>query len=197
MKSVEFIILAATLTSLVPFVSAQHQLWIRQYGTNSREQSREVLSEGAGGVIVAGYTEGDMGAKSTGNWDSFVARFDHMGSELWIRQFGTSVWDSGRSLAYDGAGGVMIAGFTSGSLGRLFAGKDDVFLARFEIDSCYADCDKTTGAGVLDIFDFLCFQNSFVAGETYACDCDTSTGVGVCDVFDFLCFQNAFVGGCP
>jgi Bacterial Ig domain len=62
---------------------------------------------------------------------------------------------------------------------------------------CYADCDASTGAGVLDIFDFLCFQNSFVAGEPYACDCDTSTGSGVCDIFDFLCFQDAFVSGCP
>ena len=56
---------------------------------------------------------------------------------------------------------------------------------------CYADCD---GSGSLDIFDFLCFQNSFVLGEPYACDCDP---VPVCDIFDFLCFQNAFVGGCP
>jgi ligand-binding sensor domain-containing protein len=63
--------------------------------------------------------------------------------------------------------------------------------------TCYADCDQSTGAGTLDIFDFLCFQNSFVAGEPYACDCDTSTGPLVCDVFDFLCFQDSFVGGCP
>jgi hypothetical protein len=62
---------------------------------------------------------------------------------------------------------------------------------------CYADCDQSTGVGVLDIFDFLCFQDDFVNGESFACDCDTSTGPGVCDVFDFLCFQNAFVGGCP
>ncbi len=65
------------------------------------------------------------------------------------------------------------------------------------LESCYADCDKSTGNGVLDIFDFLCFQDSFVAGEPYACDCDTSTGPLVCDLFDFLCFQGAFVGGCP
>ncbi len=62
---------------------------------------------------------------------------------------------------------------------------------------CYADCDLSTGIGVLDIFDFLCFQDSFVSGESYACDCDTSKGQGVCDVFDFLCFQDAFVSGCP
>jgi hypothetical protein len=62
---------------------------------------------------------------------------------------------------------------------------------------CYADCDTSTGAGVLDVFDFLCFQDLFVAGDPYACDCDTGSGAGVCDVFDFLCFQDAFVAGCP
>jgi hypothetical protein len=63
--------------------------------------------------------------------------------------------------------------------------------------ACYADCDSGTGPGVLDIFDFLCFQNRFAQGSAYACDCDTSTGQGVCDIFDFLCFQNAFDAGCP
>ena len=62
---------------------------------------------------------------------------------------------------------------------------------------CYADCDQSTGAGVLDLIDFICFGNSFVKGEPYACDCDTSTGPGVCDLLDFICFQSAFVSGCP
>ena len=57
--------------------------------------------------------------------------------------------------------------------------------------ACYPDCDQS---GTLDIFDFLCFQNSFVVGEPYACDCDPDPA---CDIFDFLCFQNAFVAGCP
>lgn len=64
-------------------------------------------------------------------------------------------------------------------------------------NECYADCDGTTGQGVLDLFDFLCFQSSFVNGEAYACDCDETTGQGVCDLFDFLCFQSSFVAGCP
>ncbi len=62
---------------------------------------------------------------------------------------------------------------------------------------CYADCDTSTGVGVLDIFDFLCFGNRFSSNDPYACDCDTSTGMGVCDIFDFLCFGNAFNAGCP
>jgi len=55
---------------------------------------------------------------------------------------------------------------------------------------CYPDC---TGEGMLDIFDFLCFQDAFVVMDPYA-DCDGNT---VFDIFDFLCFQDAFVVGCP
>jgi hypothetical protein len=56
--------------------------------------------------------------------------------------------------------------------------------------TCYPDCD---GDGALDFFDFLCFQNAFLAGDPYAdCDCD-----GTLDFFDFLCFQNEFLAACP
>jgi hypothetical protein len=57
-------------------------------------------------------------------------------------------------------------------------------------------CDISTGLYTLDIFDFLCFQNEFIAGEPTACDCDRSTGLGVCDIFDFLCFQDGFMMNC-
>jgi probable HAF family extracellular repeat protein len=74
------------------------------------------------------------------------------------------------------------------------AGEQEAFLA---VLSCTADCDRSSGSGVLDVFDFLCFQDLFVSGDPYACDCDTTTGARTCDVFDFLCFQDAFVAGCP
>jgi len=55
--------------------------------------------------------------------------------------------------------------------------------------ACAADCD---GDGVLTVFDFLCFQNAFSAGETTA-DCD---GDGVLTASDYACFQALFMGGC-
>ena len=58
------------------------------------------------------------------------------------------------------------------------------------VPGCYADFD---GDGSLTIFDFLAYQNAFVAGSPSA-DCD---GDGGLTIFDFLCFQNAFVAGCP
>jgi hypothetical protein len=54
---------------------------------------------------------------------------------------------------------------------------------------CYSDCDAS---GALDFFDFLCFQNAFLAGDPYA-DCD---GDGTLSFQDFVCFQNEFLAGC-
>ncbi|MFG0282857.1 MAG: S8 family serine peptidase [Phycisphaerales bacterium JB039] len=56
--------------------------------------------------------------------------------------------------------------------------------------SCDADCD---GDGVLDFFDFLCFQNAFAIKDPYA-DCNSDQ---LYDFFDFLCYQNLFAAGCP
>ncbi len=70
-------------------------------------------------------------------------------------------------------------------------------IGAYELVTCPPDCDRTTGPGVLDIFDFLCFALRFEAAHAFACDCDRSTGDAVCDVFDFLCFANAFSLGCP
>jgi choice-of-anchor B domain-containing protein len=62
---------------------------------------------------------------------------------------------------------------------------------------CPCACDMDSGGlgGVCDIFDFLAFQNGFVAGESCSCNFDVSTGVDVCDIFDFLAFQDDFAGG--
>jgi hypothetical protein len=55
--------------------------------------------------------------------------------------------------------------------------------------ACVADFN---GDDVLDIFDFLAFQNAFVTEESAAdTDCD-----GTFDLFDFLGYQNQFVAGC-
>lgn len=58
--------------------------------------------------------------------------------------------------------------------------------------ACYADANRD---GILNIFDFLGFQNAFSEGHSYA-DCDSD---GQLTIFDFLCFQNAFASGeaCP
>jgi len=62
--------------------------------------------------------------------------------------------------------------------------------------ACYANCDASTTAPVLNVLDFACFLNRFAAGEVYA-NCDESTTPPVLNVLDFACFLNKFAAGCP
>jgi hypothetical protein len=62
--------------------------------------------------------------------------------------------------------------------------------------SCYANCDNSTVAPVLNVLDFSCFLNKFAAGDPYA-NCDGSTTAPVLNVLDFACFLNKFAAGCP
>ncbi|MCH7793204.1 MAG: hypothetical protein IID31_13110 [Planctomycetes bacterium] len=169
---------------LARYDGAGNRLWMTKVGTSRSQGLRALAADGAGGVIIVGSASGSLRP-------ILLGRYDGAGNLLWIRQFGTSTSDLAPALARDGTGGVMVAGWTAGNLGGRNSGENDAFIAQFTEEPCYADCDQS---GVLDIFDFLCFQNSFVSAESYACDCDPDP---VCDMADFLCFQNAFMGGCP
>jgi hypothetical protein len=182
---------------LARYDGAGNQLWIRQFGTNKRDEAWALAPDGNGGFIVGGVTLGSLGGPKSGQLDCFLVGFDGDGNAQWFRQFGSSEFEFLTSITAHPGGGVFVGGLTAGNIAGPSFGGNDAFLARYTIDSCYADCDQSSGAGVLDMQDFLCWQDDFVAGNSYACDCDTSTGMLVCDIFDFLCFQNAFVGGCP
>ncbi|MBL9032744.1 MAG: hypothetical protein JNM80_13705 [Phycisphaerae bacterium] len=62
--------------------------------------------------------------------------------------------------------------------------------------ACYANCDGSSSAPVLNVNDFICFQNEFAAGGSYA-NCDGSTATPVLNVNDFVCFQTRYAAGCP
>jgi hypothetical protein len=62
--------------------------------------------------------------------------------------------------------------------------------------ACYANCDASTTAPILNVNDFICFQTQFAAGASYA-NCDGSTAPPVLNVNDFICFQTRFAAGCP
>ncbi|MBL9032164.1 MAG: choice-of-anchor J domain-containing protein [Phycisphaerae bacterium] len=62
--------------------------------------------------------------------------------------------------------------------------------------SCWANCDSSTAAPILNIADYVCFLNRFAAGDTRA-NCDASTSPPVLNVADFVCFNNRFQAGCP
>jgi len=83
------------------------------------------------------------------------------------------------------------------------ASRTDVFSGPFPADQivtltpvCYANCDGSAVAPVLNISDFICFVNRYAAADPYA-NCDGSTTAPVLNVADFICFTNAYAAGCP
>ena len=61
---------------------------------------------------------------------------------------------------------------------------------------CYANCDGSVGAEILDTADFACFLQRFAAGDPYA-NCDGSQQTPVLNVSDFTCFLQKYAAGCP
>ncbi len=61
--------------------------------------------------------------------------------------------------------------------------------------NCYANCDGSGAAPVLNANDFQCFLNKFAAGDSYA-NCDGVCQPGCLTPNDFQCFLNAFSVGC-
>jgi len=60
---------------------------------------------------------------------------------------------------------------------------------------CYANCDGSTIAPILNVSDFICFQNLYAAGDPNA-NCDGSTIPPILNVSDFICFQSMYAAGC-
>ena len=113
--------------------SAGNQQWIRQFGTNLTDRVRASAPDPAGGIFVCGETEGSLGGPYLGLGDMWVARFDSLGNQVWITQFGTDTFEFNGCAAADGAGGMILGGYTLGDLGGPYAGGfGDAWFARYE-----------------------------------------------------------------
>ena len=108
------------------------QIWTRQFGTASVDQSLGVAAHAAG-VFVAGNTSGALpGQTSAGGQDAFVRVYDADGSIVWTRQFGNAGLNAASSVAAS-ASGVYVAGHTLGSLGgQTSAGGQDAFVRAYD-----------------------------------------------------------------
>jgi probable HAF family extracellular repeat protein len=90
------------------------------------------------------------------------------------------------------ANGRVIVGTGTNPAGNVEAWRVDLGAA----PPCYANCDGSTAAPILNVNDFTCFMNRYAGGDPYA-NCDGSTVVPVLNVNDFTCFMNKYAAGCP
>ncbi len=145
--------------------------WVRLLGTASDDYGLGVATDASGNIYVTGETSGDLGGETNeGGSDIFLARYDESGTRQWVKLLGTASDDYGLGVATDTSGTIYITGETSGNLdGESNAGKEDVFLARYDgsgtrqwvrllgTASHDAGCGVTTDAS----------GNIYVTGETW------------------------------
>jgi probable HAF family extracellular repeat protein len=134
------------------------------------------------GQVVVGSSLKICGHQSAARWTpvdgiqditSLLLQQGATGLEGWILEYASDV----------SADGTVIVGF-----GTNPKGWREGWIARVQ-RPCPADCDLS---GVLDLGDWLCFQEHFNAAGP-AGDCDAG---GTLDLFDYLCFVNQFNAGC-
>ena len=70
------------------------------------------------------------GEGNAGDYDSWVAKYDNNGNQIWIEQFGTPELDNAYEVSVSGSD-VFVTGVTEGSLGSTNAGSYDAWIASF------------------------------------------------------------------
>jgi hypothetical protein len=78
--------------------------------------SRGVAVDGAGHVVVTGYTLKPLVSSEQSSSDAFVAAYSGSGDLLWTAELGTPASDAAAGVSVDAEGNALIAGDTSGAL---------------------------------------------------------------------------------
>ena len=113
------------------FDASGQMQWAVQLGGTLNEYLGELAPDGAGGVFAVGSRE-RLGSGSSPLRNGWVVHLDGGGAVLWERSIGSTLDDDARAVASDGAGGVFVAGWTSGDLAGPNAGGWDLWWARFD-----------------------------------------------------------------
>lgn len=111
-----------------------NELWAFKIATLFLDVATTGATDGAGGVFLAGTTRGGFGAPhvgSSGTEDTWIARYNGSGNQIWVRMIATATHDIPYGMTPDGSGGVYLTGSTEGSLGGANAGLRDMWVARY------------------------------------------------------------------
>jgi hypothetical protein len=117
---------------LARYDSSGTMLWIRQFGTPRRDLGYAAATDGSGGVYATGYTTNSSVPFFVGQCESWIARFDSSGSQLWIRHSATATNDIAWAAGPDESGGLYVGGLTIDPIVGTGTVLHDAWLARYD-----------------------------------------------------------------
>lgn len=150
-------------------------MWAHQYGIDTCESGSGIAADNCGNAYVAGgLSETLTGDPIEPGMYGYVAKFSSAGDVLWESRLGAIPDD----IATDGLGNVYVVGDTKDSLGAPNAGKNDVFLSKFDDEGnqewIVQIGTEVTESGVGVSADKL--GNVFITGTTFGTIGDESLG---------------------
>jgi hypothetical protein len=159
--------------------------------------SIQVKFDGDLGTVQNDYFPGQTQPIIRDQWVELRAEID-LGTNTQSIFYNNVLVSTGQYTAAPGVPAIACLDLYSGGPTGAMSGfrYDTVSVAPAGGGGCYANCDNSTQAPVLNVADFTCFLNRFAGGEPYA-NCDQSTQQPVLNVADFTCFLNSFAAGCP
>jgi hypothetical protein len=126
------------------FDAGGNHIWSKRFGDGLTQAARGVTVDGSGNVFVTGNFAGTVNfgggpLANPNDLDIFVVKFDAAGNHQWSQNFGNVLAQSGKSVAVDGFGNVLLTGQITGAVdfggGPLpVAVGPDVFVAKFDSD---------------------------------------------------------------
>jgi hypothetical protein len=157
--------------------------WTKQWGSNEDDFGNALAVDSSGNVFVTGSTAGSIDGNfyyggtcgvvvgiSIRCTDIFLTKWNNNGVKQWTRQWGTSLGESGNSLAIDNFGGVYVTGSTNGNLDGNTNDfeKSYIFLTRYNNDTIqwtkqWIVQPNYTNSGKSIVFDGL---NLYITGNT-------------------------------
>jgi hypothetical protein len=94
------------------------RMWVRQFGTTSRDEVLSLSRAPSGDIFAVGNTRGRVFGYlgPVGATDAFIVKLSKSGVLTWLKQYGTTQVDQLLSVDSDASGKVVAAGYTKGAL---------------------------------------------------------------------------------
>lgn len=136
-------------------------VWSRLLGSSKEASGFAVTTDAAGNVAIAGRISDRLSSSSIGGGgDSFVAKYDASGKEIFARQVAPVTDDSANAVAFASDGSLIVAGQTSSAMSSsvTHGGATDAYLMKLSSTGALewvrqfggASSDRATGVAVTE-----------------------------------------------
>ena len=142
--------------------------WAKQYSFPGEEYVMNHILLKNGELCIAGKTSGDVAGINAGKNDGFLIKLNVNGEIVWKKQFGSEKDEDILWSTIDPDGNILITGSTTGSLAGNNAGKEDIFVVKYNNDGDLV-WKKQYGSDSTDIARGICTDkkgNIYLAGTT-------------------------------